>query len=705
MSCKNEMLIVDDDIITRNIVKLIFQDNFEVLEAENGAEALETLDSHRLNLAFIICDISMPVMDGFTFLREKGRTVYYNGIPVVMITAVGDEQIRRQAIMLGAADFVDKPLTPDVVRLRVNNVLSNYGIGYAYNDVLQREFLDLINNQLRGGTLCVYESEGYPIHYVSESLASCLGYGDASEMIRALDGRWENMFAADKARRMEFTEAEKTVRSQLKEKGEFIHEYRLQKKSGEYIWVRENGKYSLADPKNKRWVALCVDITETKTAEEKARYNEQLAAIALESTNISIWEYDYASSCIIQGQNSIKVHGFDAIVHNVPQFLVESGYVHPDCADELLKMYDDLRNGAPKAEGIFRMKIGGGVEYRYEHIHYTNTFDKDGNPYRAIGISNDVTEQWTTIARYQREIDFNKALSPDIYATARLNITQQTIEEIHTDIPEDQRLLEGVTFGTLPRLLETWRGIGDEAKSYFYAMSPERVREMNDSGKRVVTYEFMEELRGEPSWVRFELHITTDPNNDDLLAFIYFRDIDKQRREMERLKELAKRDQMTGLYNHDTVIEQIRQYLAQDGNQKTHALLVIDINKFKKVNDRYGHMQGDLIIVEVARRIQSVFRRDDIVGRVGGDEFMVLVKDIASKDAVQNKVRELEQATHFKFRCDDKMMEVGCSVGMALYSDPGMSFEELYKLADAAMYEAKAAERITRSPGTAGEPG
>lgn len=80
---------------------LIFQDNFEVLEAENGVEALETLDSHRQNLAFIICDISMPVMDGFTFLREKGKSIYNNGIPVVMITAVGDEQIRRQAIMLG----------------------------------------------------------------------------------------------------------------------------------------------------------------------------------------------------------------------------------------------------------------------------------------------------------------------------------------------------------------------------------------------------------------------------------------------------------------------------------------------------------------------------------------------------------------------------------------------------------------------------
>lgn len=689
MPRNRKMLIVDDDMITRNIVKLIFQDNFEVLEAENGQEALKILDDCRQELAFIICDISMPVMDGFTFLTEKGKSVYNNGIPVVMITAVGDEQIRRQAIMLGAADFVDKPLTPDVVRLRVNNVLSNYGIGYAYNDVLQREFLDLINNQLRGGTICVYEAAGYPIYYVSESLANCLGYGDASEMIRALDGRWENMFIADQARRAEFLRAEQTVKSQLEKKGEFIHEYRLQKKNGEYIWVRENGKYSLSDQGKRRWVALCIDITETKEAEERARYNEQLASIALESTSISIWEYDFASGCIIQGQNSIKVHGFDEIVPDVPDMLVRTGYVHPDHAEALLKMYDDLRRGVPKAEGIFQMRIGGGEEYRYEHIHYTNTFDKNGKPYRAIGISNDVTEQQTTIARYQREIDFSKSLSPDIYATVRLNITQEMIEDFHMEIPEENGFWEGVTFDMLPELLGNIRGIGDEVKAYFGALDGRQIQKLNDSGQRAVTYEFVQELRGKPTWVRFEMHIAKDPHNDDLLAFIYFRDIDKQHREMERLKELAKRDQMTGLYNHDATIELIREYLAQDGADKPHALIVIDINEFKKVNDRYGHMQGDLIIVEVAKRIQSVFRRDDIVGRIGGDEFMVLIKDIKSGDMAQKKARELEKVIHFRFRCDDKVMEVGCSVGMALYSDPMMGFEELYRQADAAMYKAK----------------
>lgn len=696
MFCKNKMLVIDDDKITRNIVKLIFKDNFEVLEAENGKVALELLDCHRQELAFIICDISMPVMDGFTFLKEKGMSVYNNGIPVVMITAVGDDQIRQQAIMLGAADFVDKPLSSTVVRLRVNNVLSNYGVGYAYNDVLQREFLDLINNQLRGGTLCVCVSEGYPIYYVSESLACHLGYENALEMMQALDGKWENMFASDKGRQEEFSEAEKLIKQQLEEKGEFIHEYRLQKKNGGYIWVRENGKYSQAEGNRRRWVALCVDITEIKAAEERARYNEQLAAVALESTNISIWEYDYESNCIIQGQNSIKVHGFHSVVPDVPHMLVETKYVHPDSAGDYMKMYDDLRNGAPRADGIFRMRMGHETEYRYEHIHYTNTFDKDGKPYRAIGISNDVTEQKETIARYQREIDFNKTLSPDIFSTARLNITQEQIEEIHTDIEEERGILVGATYGKLIKLLWDTPGFSEEVKEYLTAMTSGRIRQLYDYGERVVSYEFLKEIRGNSVWVRFEMHIAKDPQNGDILAFIYLRDVDRQHREMERLKDLAKRDQMTGLYNHDTTIDLIRQYLSHEGAGESHALLVIDINKFKSVNDRYGHLQGDLIIVDVAKRIQSVFRRDDIVGRVGGDEFMVLIKNVSSLEMVEKKVLELENATHFTFQNNSIGVEIGCSIGMALCTGQEVDFDELYQMADAAMYEVKERKRGLR---------
>lgn len=686
MSGKNKMIVVDDDIITRNIAKLIFHDNFEVLEAENGQIALELLNRYRQDIVFILCDVSMPVMDGFTFLKEKNKYVYNNGIPVIIITAVGDNQTRQQAISLGAADFVDKPLNPKVVSLRVNNVLSNYGIGYAYNDALQREFLDLINRQLRGGILSIYDEKDYPIHYISESLAAYLGYANAAELIEYLDGKWSNMFLPD-----EFAENEKIVKKQLAEKEEFIYEYRLPKKDGSYIWIRENGKYSGDSGKRRKIVALCVDITDTKNAEEKALYNEQLACIALESTSISIWEYDFDAKCIIQGQNAIEVHGFEIVVPDIPESLIESQYVHPDSAAEFKKMYDDLRNGAKKAEGVFKVRTADRKGYWYEHIRYTNVFGKDGRPYRAIGISNDVTEQKRIIARYQREIDFNKALSPDIFATARLNITQETIEEIHTDIEEDQKLIQYVSFQNLPEVLAKISYISKDANGYFSSLKKESIREAYNCGKRTITYEFQKEISGKPVWVSFELHMMKDPHNNDLLVFAYFRNIDKQHREVERLKELAERDQMTGLYNHDTTIDLIKRHISTDGAEHKHALLIIDVNKFKSINDRYGHMQGDNVLIEVAKRIQSVFRIEDIVGRVGGDEFMVLIKNISSFQLAERKARELADATHFVFRDGNINIDVSCSIGVTLYTSKEMIFDDLYRKADNAMYNAKQA--------------
>lgn len=682
MSGKNKILIVDDDMITRNIAKLIFKDNFEVLEAENGRSALSLLEQHRRDLVFIICDISMPVMDGFTFLREKNKSVYNNGIPVIIITSVGDARVKQQAISLGAADFVDKPLDPGLVRLRVNNVLSNYGIGYAYNDSLQREFLDLINRQLRGGTLCVCDLEDYPVYYVSESLAHYLGYRSTQDLISSLGGKWQKLILPDDS-----AEAEKSMREQLSVKGEFIREYRLRKMDGEPIWIRENGKYARDDTNGRKIVSLCIDITEMKNAEEKARYNEQLANIALESTSISIWEYDFKTKSIIQGHNSAVIHGFDTVIPNIPQSFIDSEYVHPDSAHAFARMYEDLANGAKKAEGVFKIRTTDRSGYWYEQIHYTNTFDKKGMPYRAIGISSDVTEQRMMLEQYEREIEFNKTLPSDIFSTIRVNFTRNRIEESHTDLPEDRSFIDSLTLGRLPEALARITGITDEAAAYFRSLTRDYIGRLISDDTHIISYEYVRNINGIPAWVSFELHIMTDPINNDLLAFIYFRNIDKQHREMERLKQLAERDQMTGLYNHDTTLNLIKEYLTDEGIGQKHALFMVDVNKFKSINDKYGHMPGDHVLAEVARRIRSVFRNDDIVGRIGGDEFMALIKNISSVSLAEKKAVELANATHFS--CSGISMDISCSIGVALFDDETANFAELYRKADAAMYRAK----------------
>lgn len=125
----------------------------------------------------------------------------------------------------------------------------------------------LINRQLRGGTLCIRDTAGYPIHYVSESLARHLGYRTAAELIACVNGKWSNLICLD-----EVDEAEKTMRppSFTIRKNSYVNTG-FGKKDGEYIWIRENGKYSHDESNGKKLVALCVDITDTKNAEEKAQ--------------------------------------------------------------------------------------------------------------------------------------------------------------------------------------------------------------------------------------------------------------------------------------------------------------------------------------------------------------------------------------------------------------------------------------------------
>ena len=160
--------------------------------------------------------------------------------------------------------------------------------------------------------------------------------------------------------------------------------------------------------------------------------------------------------------------------------------------------------------------------------------------------------------------------------------------------------------------------------------------------------------------------------------------------EKELLKlELEKRaqvDPLTELLNKSTTKELIEMRLAAGNRSGKHgALMMIDVDDFKTVNDRYGHAVGDHVLTEIARVIRNSFRGADVAGRVGGDEFMVFAQDIESEEA----------ALHMAERVDTQigsipdLPDVSLSIGIAFFPSHGKSFEELYKAADAALYQVK----------------
>lgn len=147
----------------------------------------------------------------------------------------------------------------------------------------------------------------------------------------------------------------------------------------------------------------------------------------------------------------------------------------------------------------------------------------------------------------------------------------------------------------------------------------------------------------------------------------------------ETLKEKMRMDSLSGLLNKVNTGELIQAYL--DGHQGS--LLIVDIDHFKNINDSYGHLSGDQVIKGFGSLLKRHCRSTDIVGRVGGDEFVVFLKDICDKETMTLKAQGIIEESQ-------KIMEhVSCSIGIACYPDDAVSYEELYEKADQALYCAK----------------
>ncbi len=157
--------------------------------------------------------------------------------------------------------------------------------------------------------------------------------------------------------------------------------------------------------------------------------------------------------------------------------------------------------------------------------------------------------------------------------------------------------------------------------------------------------------------------------------------------EAEKLKVKSELDQMTGLCNKTTAEDSISSILSA-GNNELNALIVIDIDNFKSVNDISGHLAGDHTIRIVADLISSLFRKTDIVGRIGGDEFIVLMCDVTDMEVVRSKINELVQI--MKYKPNLTIPEnVSLSIGFTDNNRQVVSYAEMFEKADEALFIAK----------------
>ncbi len=198
-------------------------------------------------------------------------------------------------------------------------------------------------------------------------------------------------------------------------------------------------------------------------------------------------------------------------------------------------------------------------------------------------------------------------------------------------------------------------------------------------------------------WTKMSARLMMNPNTGKLECILYGLDISEERlyrdkiaiaeKENRKLEELTRRDRLTNIYSKQAFEELFYEYI-EGPKKESFAVVFIDLDNFKDVNDTLGHLKGDEVIKDTANHLQTSFLNKDVVSRFGGDEFCVLVKDI-SEEVLKNKMEFVRKKLSNTYYSADKKVEVSASQGAIFCEKPVDDLTLLMHKADQALYQAK----------------
>lgn len=199
-------------------------------------------------------------------------------------------------------------------------------------------------------------------------------------------------------------------------------------------------------------------------------------------------------------------------------------------------------------------------------------------------------------------------------------------------------------------------------------------------------------LSDKPVTTITDVNAIADENDERLIEYylVIMTDITEQKEAQKSLQRLANYDVLTGLINRTMLIERLKTSILYARRHSTSlAVVFIDLDRFKPINDTFGHEAGDIVIVEIGKRIQQQFRENDAVSRLGGDEFVVVLEEVHGIADVNRLIGNILEVIEQPIYLGAQSVSVSASAGIAMYPDDAMDAESLLRNADVAMYSAK----------------
>lgn len=653
-----KILVVDDSELNRSLLSDMLSDTFEIIEAENGMQAVEILHEHELEISLMLLDIVMPVMDGFQVLGVMKEKEWIKSIPVIMISAETAGSYIDRAYDLGAIDYISRPFDERTVKHRV---MSNYLL-----TIKQKEMSDMLSEQMiekeKDNSLMI------------EILSHIVEFRNGESGLHVLHVQLIT---------------EMLLRQLLKKTDKYPIDEKDIRLIANASALHDIGKISIpAEILNKpgKFTPEEYDVMKSHTVEGAKmlrdipfRNNEKLIQIGYQICRWHHERYDgggypdglKGDDIPIAAQVVSLADVYDALTSKrvykpayAPDEAIamigrgECGVFNPVLTECLLDISDTL------PETLQELTFGYGSDENIRDA-VQQVLKREGGDAsnRSIRLLEHERMKFQSLSDISREIIFEYNAMPELIKLSEWSANTLGVPEKISEPSSNPQWLKIFRQVDFAELLGKLRATTSE--------------------NAIVSGKYLLCINRDKTWCKVTCKALWSegdvPEFEGAIGKIV--DVNEEIETIEELSQKADHDSRTGLLNHNAAKSRISAVLQNKGERR-YLLAVFDLDNFKQANDVYGHLFGDQVLEEVALRMKNNIRSADIAARMGGDEFILFME---YKEKPELQIRRIFKKLTVPF----KEFSVGISMGIACTENFTGNYEDLFARADAAMYEVK----------------
>lgn len=646
-NCK-KIFVVDDNTANIKVLnEFLINAGFQVFIAKQPKKGLEKII--KLQPDLILLDVLMPDIDGFTICEELKKREETKDIPVIFITALSDTTNKVRGFEVGAVDYITKPFQYDEVLARIKLHLKLRELSQQLEEKNQRLQAEIERNQVQHHTIdaslnaiALADLEGR-LTYVNPAFLEFWGYHQASEVLgQSVLSFWQSPEAAQAV---------------------VAHLWKKQKWSGELVGKKQDGTQFQV-----KLIATLILDTDNKPVCLMASFMD---VTVVQETTQALWESKKRLQKIV---TNIK-HGL-IVVDSEGKIL----FVNPageqllgKSTGELLGLNWGLPMPVEDSAEITIHRANG--ETAIAEMRFTELPWEHQTGYLISLL--DVTER-KTAEEHLKKLSMACEQSP---ASIVITDAKGKIEYVNSKFEELTGYTLKEVLGQNPRVLKSGSTLSEEYKLLWDTIT---------SGQEWHGEFHNKKKNGELFWERASISPIKDKHGTITHFVAVKEDITEQKETAALLLHQAQYDALTDLPNRSLARDRLQQAITQAQQNNTQvAVMFIDLDRFKKVNDTLGHAVGDQLLKLASQRLSGCLRSTDTVARFGGDEFVIIIPNLApprSSPAIAHRVLDVMSKS---FEIGGEELFLGASIGISLYPNDGREIDDLMKKADTAMYQAK----------------